>query len=93
MRHQGATRRAALIAGASALALVTTRVSAESKRKLRFSSAFTEQDLRAEAYKKFAAAGKKKPQIVTAVGRELLGFIWAIAVETEAQFRVQSNVA
>src|SRR6266496_5406744 len=58
MRHQGATRRAALITGASALALVTTRVSAESKRKLRFSSAFTEQDLRAEAYKNFAAAIK-----------------------------------
>jgi transposase len=44
-------------------------------------------------YKKLAAAGKKKPQIVTAVGRELLGFIWAIAVQIEAQFRVQSNVA
>src|SRR5438876_7839457 len=58
MRHQGATRRAALITGASALALVTTRVSAESKRKLRFSSAFTEQDLRAEAYKNFAATIK-----------------------------------
>ena len=36
-------------------------------------------------YKKLAAAGKKKPPIVTAVGRELLGFIWAIAVRTEAK--------
>lgn len=36
-------------------------------------------------YKKLAARGKNKPQIVTAIGRELLGFIWAIAVRTEAQ--------
>jgi transposase len=37
-------------------------------------------------YKKLAAGNKKKPQIVTAVGRELLGFIWAIAVKTERKF-------
>ncbi len=36
-------------------------------------------------YKKLAAAGKKKPPIITAVGRELLGFLWAIAVQTEAK--------
>lgn len=36
-------------------------------------------------YKKLAARGKNKPQIVTAIGRELLGFIWAIAVRTEAR--------
>lgn len=36
-------------------------------------------------YKKFEARGKNKNQIVTAVGRELLGFIWAIAIETEKQ--------
>jgi transposase len=34
-------------------------------------------------YKKLSARGKNKNQIVTAVGRELLGFIWAIAVRTE----------
>jgi transposase len=34
-------------------------------------------------YKKLAAGGKNKNQIVTAVGRELLGFIWAVAVQTE----------
>lgn len=39
-------------------------------------------------YKKLAAAGKNKPQIVTAIGRELLGFIWAIAVHTEATQKV-----
>ena len=32
-----------------------------------------------------AARGKNKNQIVTALGRELLGFIWAIAVNTEQQ--------
>jgi transposase len=36
-------------------------------------------------YKKLAAKGKNKSQIVTAIGRELLGFIWAIAVRTEAR--------
>jgi transposase len=36
-------------------------------------------------YKKLAARGKEKPEIVVAIGRELLGFIWAIAVRTEAR--------
>ena len=36
-------------------------------------------------YKKFIAKGKNKPQVVTAVGRELLGFVWAIAVSVEAK--------
>lgn len=44
-------------------------------------------------YKKLAAAGKKKPQIVTAVGRELLGFLWAIAVKTEAKFQSEPKAA
>lgn len=44
-------------------------------------------------YKKLAVANKKKPQIVTAVGRELLGFIWAIAVHTEAQGSSQRKAA
>jgi transposase len=34
-------------------------------------------------YKTFAARGKNKNQIMTALGRELLGFIWAIATTTE----------
>jgi transposase len=36
-----------------------------------------------------AARGKTKGQIVTALARELLGFLWAIAVHTEAQFPVR----
>jgi transposase len=44
-------------------------------------------------YKKLLAAGKKKPQIVTAVGRELLGFIWAIAVKVEAKFQAPQRAA
>jgi transposase len=44
-------------------------------------------------YKKLAAKGKNKPQIVTAIGRELLGFIWAIAVRTEAKFPAQRKTA
>ncbi len=41
-------------------------------------------------YKKLAARGKNKPQIVTAIGRELLGFLWAIAVKIEAQSQRQA---
>ncbi len=35
-------------------------------------------------YSRLAAAGKDQRKIVTAVGRELLGFIWAIGVKAEA---------
>jgi transposase len=40
-------------------------------------------------YKKLAARGKNKNQIVTAIGRELLGFIWAIAVRVEGRAPVR----
>ena len=36
-------------------------------------------------YKAMSARGKNKNQIVTALGRELLGFVWAIALEAENQ--------
>lgn len=36
-------------------------------------------------YREFQARGKNKPQIVAAIGRELLGFIWAIGVQAEAE--------
>ena len=36
-------------------------------------------------YCKLTARGKNKNQTVTAVGRELLGFIWAMGVRTEAR--------
>src|SRR5689334_6752663 len=39
-------------------------------------------------YKAMAARGKNKNQIVAALGRELLGFIWAIGVRTEQQQRL-----
>jgi transposase len=39
-------------------------------------------------YKSFAARGKNKNQIVTALGRELLGFIWAIAMKAEEQHKL-----
>jgi hypothetical protein len=42
-------------------------------------------------YKKLAAKGKNKPQIVT--DRELLGFIWAIAVRTETKFQTEPKAA
>src|SRR6187401_928572 len=52
-------RRMLLAGGASLLALgATPSVHAQAKPKLRFSSAFTETDLRADAYKSFAAAIK-----------------------------------
>jgi len=39
-------------------------------------------------YQAMAARGKNKNQIVTAIGRELLGFIWAIAVAAEKQHKL-----
>ncbi len=36
-------------------------------------------------YKKLSARGKNKPQIIAAIGRELLGFVWAIAVRVETR--------
>jgi transposase len=38
-------------------------------------------------YLRLAAAGKDQRKIITAVGRELLGFIWAIGVKAEAAVR------
>jgi transposase len=38
-------------------------------------------------YARLAATGKDKRKIVTAVGRELLGFIWAIGTKAEATVR------
>lgn len=53
------TRRSMLAAGASMLALgAIPRALAQAKTKLRFSAAFTEQDLRTEAYKNLASAIK-----------------------------------
>jgi transposase len=36
-------------------------------------------------YKAMSAGGQNKNQIVTGLGRELLGFVWAIAAEVEKQ--------
>lgn len=44
-------------------------------------------------YRKLLAQGKNKPQIVTAVGRELLGFVWAIGVNVETKMREMKQVA
>ena len=53
------TRRAVVAGGASAVALASSGIAqAQTKQKLKFSSAFTETDPRAEAYKAFAAAIK-----------------------------------
>jgi hypothetical protein len=38
-------------------------------------------------YMRLAAAGKDQRKIITVVGRELLGFIWAIGVKAEAAVR------
>src|SRR5215813_6374382 len=52
------TRRSVVAGGAAALALAAGSAGAQTRQKLRFSSAFTETDLRAEAYKSFGAAIK-----------------------------------
>jgi len=38
-------------------------------------------------YARLSAAGKDQRKIITAVGRELLGFVWAIGVKAEAAAR------
>jgi hypothetical protein len=35
-------------------------------------------------YRKLMARGKEKGKVLTAMGRELLGFIWAIGIKAEA---------
>ena len=44
-------------------------------------------------YRHLTAKGKCKQEVVTAVGRELLGFIWAIGVKVEAQGGRQQSAA
>lgn len=57
--HSKITRRTLLAAGGTMLALGALPLArAQAKTKLRFSCAFTEQDLRAEGYKAFGAAIK-----------------------------------
>ena len=36
-----------------------------------------------QRYRKLLAKGKNKGVVVTAIGRELLGFIWAIGIKVE----------
>ena len=44
-------------------------------------------------YRHLLARGKCKQEVVTAVGRELLGFIWAIGVKVEADARTGQSAA
>jgi transposase len=44
-------------------------------------------------FQRFLARGKNQPQIVTAIARELLGFIWAIGVAVETETRHTERVA
>ena len=41
-------------------------------------------------YYRLATAGKDQRKIITAVGRELLGFIWAIGIRAEAASNVRT---
>jgi transposase len=41
-------------------------------------------------YMRLAAAGKDQRKIITAVGRELLGFIWAIGIKAEAASKLRT---
>ncbi len=44
-------------------------------------------------YRKLLGRGKCQQHVVTAVGRELLGFIWAIGVTVEAEARKPQSIA
>ena len=43
-------------------------------------------------YMRLSAAGKDQKKIVTAVGRELLGFVWAIGTKAEAASKLRMVV-
>lgn len=43
-------------------------------------------------YRRLLGRGKEKPLVVTAVARELVGFLWAIAVEVARQRAQQENL-
>ena len=42
-------------------------------------------------YMRLGAAGKDQKKIVTAIGRELLGFIWAVGIKAEAAARQRAT--
>lgn len=42
-------------------------------------------------YRRLMARGKNQQQVVTAIARELLGFIWSIGVQVEAEFSKTSQ--
>jgi hypothetical protein len=42
-------------------------------------------------YRRLQAKGKPIQQVATAVGRELLGFIWAIGVQAEKEHRARTG--
>lgn len=44
-------------------------------------------------YRKLMGRGKKQQTVITAITRELLGFMWAIGVEVESQAKVRSTSA
>ena len=44
-------------------------------------------------YQRLLGRGKCQPQVVTAIGRELLGFIWAIGVTVETPSKTPRSVA
>jgi len=44
-----------------------------------------------QRYVAMSARGKNQNQIVAALGRELIGFVWAIAVTTEQQHKVSAT--
>jgi len=46
-----------------------------------------------DRYRQLVAKGKPVPQVVTAIGRELLGFIWAIGVHVERHPHTEERAA
>lgn len=38
-----------------------------------------------ERYRRMAGRGKPKPQVITAIARELLGFVWAVGLQVERE--------
>jgi len=42
-------------------------------------------------YRRLSATGKQRPKVVTAIARELLGFMWSIGTEVERQLAAEAD--
>ena len=65
----------------------------EEVKAIAWKIAWTAQHRLHGRYRKLSAKGKDHRKVVTAVGRELLGFIWSIATHAEHRHEQERAIA